>query len=556
MPPKKKSGKKKKKSGKKSAKSTTSAPPAETLSELGKEFYLIQIRDLENRLARYQRKCDELEIGNSKFKEQYDQMGQDKKEIVSFLKKSLEQRGDEIADLNDRLIGLQQAKDAEKEMYEQQLQQLRTEFQETKDQLTSENMILGGKLASLEEFKVQKEDLMAKFAQMEEQLKRQEEEHKEVIYNLERKQVVDKDRLKKEMVMRVNQVAAEFRKVSNKQMAETTKRTIRENVSINAQLTKMSDKTMELIQENDEIREKDKKERQQIEMLEANEKELAKKNHSNQKIIRMLTEKCKNQEAMLAEYELREQEYQELDTEAELLRQQVDSTRDEIQLLAKENEQLEGDYKSTRSKLHGEQKSKRKVEKILSDLSAALKNSLQTTPVEDQIEHEEAEKRDNLLENMLIILNSAAALGIGPTPGEFHEIRQRRSASSVPGSGKGLRKGEQPLSPICRTPRGTEPHYQLGDLGLIPRPNDRIPTSIDKVQKSVAGQHLGSLKRVLTKSVAIQTVSSPKALFYADMLLSKAPLKTQTAIIHELHQTQPRSSKMAGKKHLYGKLLT
>lgn len=51
--------------------------------------------------------------------------------------------------------------------------------------------------------------------------------------------------------MRVNQVAAEFRKVSNKQMAETTKRTIRENVAINAQLTKMSDKTLEMIQVRD-----------------------------------------------------------------------------------------------------------------------------------------------------------------------------------------------------------------------------------------------------------------------------------------------------------------
>jgi DNA anti-recombination protein RmuC len=91
-------------------------------------------------------------------------------------------------------------------------------------------------------------------------------------------------RLKKEMVMRVNQVAAEFRKVSNKQMAETTKRTIRENVSINAQLTKMSDKTMELIQENDELKQNEKKQRQQIEMLEVNEKDLAKKNHSNQKV--------------------------------------------------------------------------------------------------------------------------------------------------------------------------------------------------------------------------------------------------------------------------------
>lgn len=95
-------------------------------------------------------------------------------------------------------------------------------------------------------------------------------------------------RLKKEMVLRLNQVAAEFRKVSNKQMAETTKRTIRENVSINAQLAKMSDKTMELIQENDELKSKEKKMKLHLDMLEHNEKELAKKNSSNQKVMYIL----------------------------------------------------------------------------------------------------------------------------------------------------------------------------------------------------------------------------------------------------------------------------
>ena len=44
--------------------------------------------------------------------------------------------------------------------------------------------------------------------------------------------------------------------VSNKQMAETTKRTIRENVSINAQLAKMSDKTIDLVQQNDDHKSK------------------------------------------------------------------------------------------------------------------------------------------------------------------------------------------------------------------------------------------------------------------------------------------------------------
>lgn len=192
MPPKKKGKKsgKKRKSGKKS---NTNAPVAD-LNELSKEYFLVQIRDLEDRLVRYQKKCDELEIGNQGFKSQYEQQVNDKKEIVSFLKKQLEQRGEELADLQDRLIGLQQAKDTEKDQYEVQLATIRTEMQEVKDQLTSENMVLGGKLASLEEFKVQREDLMAKFAKLEDELDTNKKEHKDVIYNLERKAVVDKDR--------------------------------------------------------------------------------------------------------------------------------------------------------------------------------------------------------------------------------------------------------------------------------------------------------------------------------------------------------------------------
>ena len=65
---------------------------------------------------------------------------------------------------------------------------------------------------------------------------------------------ISKFRLKKDMIVKVNQVAADFRRVSNKQMADTTKRTIRENVSINAQLQKMSEKIVELISDNDKTK--------------------------------------------------------------------------------------------------------------------------------------------------------------------------------------------------------------------------------------------------------------------------------------------------------------
>ena len=195
MPPKKKKGNKKsgkKKSAKKAPSDT--AKLHDVFNEVSKEFYLVQVRDLEGKIARYQEKCDKLELRNKDIESKFDQQASDKKEIVSFLKKQLRERSDEIADLQEKLIGLQQAKDVEKDRYELEITTLKSQMQEVKDQLTSENMVLGGKLASLEEFRLQKEDLLNKFAEMEELLKTTNKNHKEQIYQLERKAVVDKDR--------------------------------------------------------------------------------------------------------------------------------------------------------------------------------------------------------------------------------------------------------------------------------------------------------------------------------------------------------------------------
>jgi predicted nucleic acid-binding Zn-ribbon protein len=90
-------------------------------------------------LKRYQRRCDEFEILNKKYETLYETSNVDKRDIIANLKKELEKRADEILDLNDRLIGLQQAKDAEKDAFEKQLTDLRQEFQETKDLLTNQN---------------------------------------------------------------------------------------------------------------------------------------------------------------------------------------------------------------------------------------------------------------------------------------------------------------------------------------------------------------------------------------------------------------------------------
>ena len=90
------------------------------------------------------------------------------------------------------------------------------------------------------------------------------------------------------MVAKVNLVAAEFRKMSDLQMADTTKRAIQENVSVNHQLHKMSEKTTDLVRENEKLTAKEKELRKQLEIAEANEREITRKNISIRKVTKII----------------------------------------------------------------------------------------------------------------------------------------------------------------------------------------------------------------------------------------------------------------------------
>ena len=134
MPPKKKGkGKGKGKDDKKKKEKVEPEPVLEVIDENSKKFFLVQIRDLEDKLKRYQKKCDELEILNKKYETIYENSIVEKRDIVNNLKKEVDRKVDEVADLSDRLIGLQQAKDAEKEAFDKQLTDAKTEFQEMKE---------------------------------------------------------------------------------------------------------------------------------------------------------------------------------------------------------------------------------------------------------------------------------------------------------------------------------------------------------------------------------------------------------------------------------------
>ncbi len=77
--------------------------------------------------------------------DQFEILLKDKRDISLYLKKQLDLRNEQVFDLNDRLIGLQQAKTNEKDLLEKKFQDCKDKSQLEIEKLENENMLLSKK---------------------------------------------------------------------------------------------------------------------------------------------------------------------------------------------------------------------------------------------------------------------------------------------------------------------------------------------------------------------------------------------------------------------------
>ncbi|KAI4880879.1 hypothetical protein NFI96_031452, partial [Prochilodus magdalenae] len=457
----------------------------EVLPEGSKEFYRAQIRDLEERVEKYQQKCDELEVREKDFSANYNNLEREKKDIVHYLKRSVAQREGELTVLSEKLLALQMAKDAEKESFEMQLSTLRHEFQESKDKLTSENMALAGKLASLEEFSMQKDELVTSLASLKKQLEQEKQEHQTVIYNLERKAVLDNNRLKKEMQQHVASVAAEFRLVSDRRMPETTMRAIHENMSVTAQLRQLSDQCKELLKENDTLKAREKKLRTEMEIMEPLLNEMTRKSLGNQKVVQQLTEKCKQMHTELENFARHKQEHQRLQNDHSALQKEHDDLRQSHESVMGKFGQKQAEAEGLKKELQKEKMLRGQLETVLQEAAVALKEALREVPKEEDSEVQAVVRRSQMMQKLLSVLDSAAAIGKCPVLSDFIHVIDHKDG---PTTGQGMERpglrapGQKTTSRLS--------HFKTGDLGLVPRQTNMRNSVLSKIGPLSKGTQL------------------------------------------------------------------
>ncbi|KAJ9577935.1 hypothetical protein L9F63_025203, partial [Diploptera punctata] len=74
-------------------------------------------------------RCLELEMSNEEYQRKYEQLDEDRADIIAYLKKMLQQKEDEITELKERLEGLQKTLEQDKQMYEEKIANLQYEIQ-------------------------------------------------------------------------------------------------------------------------------------------------------------------------------------------------------------------------------------------------------------------------------------------------------------------------------------------------------------------------------------------------------------------------------------------
>ncbi|KAJ8723109.1 hypothetical protein PYW08_003021 [Mythimna loreyi] len=272
-------------------------------SNVEKAFYELQLTDLNKKLARLRQAVDDFEIRNEELQKAYNQLDIDRADIIAYLKKTVANKSEENLELKEKVKDLEELRVIETTKFQQTVTELESNFTKMKNELSSENKLLAGKVNTLEEFRAIRDNLMKKFEKQERAYEDQEMKYRRIIYNTEKKFVIGKDKLKKEMEERLLQLAQQFQDASEMRIAASTHRVIRENIALSNQLDSLLSTQAKVAEQNDKFREEERASRCAKEVAEEERDKAMNKSIVQLKVINQLTAAFENVKKQKAFYE-------------------------------------------------------------------------------------------------------------------------------------------------------------------------------------------------------------------------------------------------------------
>lgn len=264
----------------------------------------------------------------------------------------------------------------------------------------------------------------------------QEKKHKRELYEIERKFIISKDQLKKDMEARLLQLSTEFHDATELRIAATTHRVIRENIAINNELDVLLSSQQRLYNENNLIKKRDRTLRQESELHEEEKRKALAKVKVQIKIIDRLTEDHKFMQQQIEKYKTYEQEIHASRREKRANDQRITLLEHEKKILEQNLHNVRCDRTSIQTDYLYLKEENDRLSEILMEAVSCIKEALTVRTESDQ--SLKAYKRENLLNSLFTLLSKA--------------------------------KDEKIRRPSLETVDCMEETYARGDLGFIPKP--------------------------------------------------------------------------------------
>ncbi|XP_068594883.1 cilia- and flagella-associated protein 157 [Brachionichthys hirsutus] len=418
-----------------------------------KNLYVTQIRYLNESLERYQKKCDQLESQEKDLNAQCATLETEKKDVVDYLKRALLEKEDEVDELMERLESQRQASDKDRDAIQLQHSCLTRELQDHIEELTTNHAALAGRLADLEEFQEQKEQLISHMESLEKQLANRMEEHKDEIHSLEIKALMEKKSLEKEMESHSMALAAKVQHLVDQKVPERTRLALQENTEIKAQLSQLSEQARALMSENSALRDRKSQLHVDVDILEQLFSETSRQSCIRKKVVEQLKEKCQHLQAELKDCKQELQQLPAKDSavpaEMQALRQGRESLSEQCSKNRTKASRLEEDL----------QEERRRMKIIMQEAASALRQALMEAPIEQECEVDSVLQWKELMQKLLLVLDPPKATNAKSENDQLREV-----ATSDPAMARA-----ESINPSPST-NSESTNHRTGDLGLVPRP--------------------------------------------------------------------------------------
>uniref|UniRef100_A0A8C4GIC1 Cilia- and flagella-associated protein 157 n=1 Tax=Dicentrarchus labrax TaxID=13489 RepID=A0A8C4GIC1_DICLA len=367
--------------------------------EKEKSFYLIQISYLDEKLERYQLKCDELEKQNKDLTSRYNALQKDKKDITESLKRSLVPKERKAEELSEQLEGQRQVAEQDREALKLQHCQQIQELQERIDELHSVSKMQG-------EQKAQLMQQLSGLESLEKQVVSQKEEHEAAISSLRMAAKLERENMKEDMQKTVEDtVKTKTLTILQKERAQHSERLVQIEflLNYNTLIQKETDAIRagesDLCIKRDNVKEELRKTGLEI--------------STHKKEMKKQKRKCQKLEVKLKDHNITHKHMLAKEME---LRKALVSVSEECRQKSEEARQLGPE-------LQGERSRRGKLEAIVSEAVIILKHIME----EDAEEGPDTEWKT---ERLLHILESTAPQGTGSA---LDEKPQKPKISQVTG---------------------------------------------------------------------------------------------------------------------------